>query len=501
MTKENKKIEKQNTADNKKQKIAGLKQSLQSIFGASKRFTLLSYITFIIFIFFFFSEISPANENNKNNIQSKGHFEEIKSNITVKGFPLKLNDGRILIVWGRNLIIFNPKTNKFSGIAAPHDAIALNKGCVLKDGRVLFAGAYVRYPDDAVPVYKLFWEDLEKKFTAGTWKDRPSGMSIPDYRSRQKRDLAEKYQSLTLKEREKIYMPYLKKNPEMLKAYNDYLKDYENSMYAQIYNPDADTWEKTGKLNIRRSAQDMLLLEDGRVLMTGGFAPRTENLPSGIRDESMFERASTIEIFNPDTGLFEEKKNPVKYYKLNALMKLPDKRVFMYFDNEYMFYNLENNTYSEKKKIPYSISSFLMLSNEKMLLFTKSNEYLSDISEIILFDIKQEEFKKIGKPAVKRGSDSMYCLSAAELKDGSVLIFGGEKNLEKRLKSLNGGVQAHKAAEILNIKTGVSARIQDTKYPHINSDNGVLLNDGRILIFDGTRVKSNPAELYIPYKK
>jgi len=37
MTEENKEIETEDTAGNKKRKIEGLKQSLQSIFGASKR--------------------------------------------------------------------------------------------------------------------------------------------------------------------------------------------------------------------------------------------------------------------------------------------------------------------------------------------------------------------------------------------------------------------------------------------------------------------------------
>jgi len=40
MTEENKEIETADMTDNKKRKIAGLKQSLQSIFGASKQRTL-----------------------------------------------------------------------------------------------------------------------------------------------------------------------------------------------------------------------------------------------------------------------------------------------------------------------------------------------------------------------------------------------------------------------------------------------------------------------------
>ena len=57
MADENKEIETINTADDKKRKIAGLKQSLQSIFGASKRRPLLlvhisaGIIISIIFIY------------------------------------------------------------------------------------------------------------------------------------------------------------------------------------------------------------------------------------------------------------------------------------------------------------------------------------------------------------------------------------------------------------------------------------------------------------------
>ena len=56
-------------------------------------------------------------------------------------------------------------------------------------------------------------------------------------------------------------------------------------MTAELYNPMTDIWTKVGNTEIPRSEASAILMQDGRVLVTGGIGLRISG-----------------EIFDPDTG-------------------------------------------------------------------------------------------------------------------------------------------------------------------------------------------------------
>lgn len=67
---------------------------------------------------------------------------------------------------------------------------------------------------------------------------------------------------------------------------------------AEIYDPDTGTWSPTGSLNTRRALHTATLLVDGRVLVTGG---RTCNEPPPVACNFTF-RTDSAEIYDPSTG-------------------------------------------------------------------------------------------------------------------------------------------------------------------------------------------------------
>ena len=446
------------------------------------------------------NSLSGTITNNENIINNDtGYFKSLKTDFIVKGNPIKLKDGRILITG--NGLIFNPKTNKFSRISGSMNPIVIYNGCLLNNGNVLFVGALGKYAVELFPkIGNLILENLEKEKISKTVFDRPQGMSTTEYRHLQKKEALKEYMAMTEEELEKAYMPYLQKDPELLKEFNDYKIKYEDSMYGQIYNPYKDIWSQTGKINIRRNCQQPILLNDGKVLIVGGLAERTINLPKGIDDKSLDERTSKIEIFDPEKGIFKLQQNTKVFgmWMLIDMKTLKDNRVFMLFYNGcYMYYNPQNDTYSEVKHLPCIMKNHIILNDGKLLIFRGLNRKVLNETNILgvsIFDINTEEYKEAGELAVPRGGDRDFMFTAVELNDGNVLIFGGQKNIEN-INRIGDLVEATNSAEIYNPKTGLSRRISNMKKARINST-AITLDDGRVLIYD----RKNGVELYIPQK-
>ena len=167
MTEENKDIETENTADNKKRKIAGLKQRLQSIFGASMQRTLqagftinvrrsLTYILAFILIFVFYifciNDISFAGEvskfNYKDSNPAPGLYRiDSMHQPRYNHQAVALDNETILITGSKNIAmgdgskkaeVFDFKTGKFREVQMlyyhnlnGHNSISIGNGKVL----------------------------------------------------------------------------------------------------------------------------------------------------------------------------------------------------------------------------------------------------------------------------------------------------------------------------------------------------------------------------------
>ncbi len=135
--------------------------------------------------------------------------------------------------------------------------------------------------------------------------------------------------------------------------------------------------------------------------------------------------------------------------------------------------------------------------------FTKSKI----LEKVVKPNLHTEEFIDGGTLAFPRGADATWMFDVVELKDGRVLIMGGQENIENHINRYS-PLERSSKAEIYDPKTKTSKLINDMNYKRINS-HSVLLDDGRVLIFDGSnkiykRKKLIPDfEVYIPknYKK
>jgi len=423
-----------------------------------------------------------------------GYFKKLHSDFPVYGNPVKLQNGRVFITGRPDNLVFDPKANTFRKTTPFNDDIRPGSRILLGTGKVLFIGPITESPCDKFASEISVVLAKEKNYT--------------------REDFA-KYRQLSEEDKKKIYLPLIQKDPELLKKYNDYLVLYERSMHAQLYNPETEQFEYTGKVNIRRSNPKTVLLKDGRVFIIGGMTARNPVIPIGIADDGIYSRACQIEIYDPETGIFGLINTSASLGRISDVILFNNENIFIRIENEYIIYNISNNTFSEPRFFGYG--EILKLSDGRMLLFSAENSEFNThkLSEpaiektkaqayvytwqrynamnIKIFDPEKEKFAATGHLAIPRGGVGAF--GPILLSDGKVLIVGGEKNIEKR--KLGDKAEAMNEAEILDTKTLKSKLINKMNYKRIN-DIELLLDDGRVLLYGGHQV-----ELYLPrgYKK
>ena len=445
-----------------------------------------------------------------------GYFKKLHSNIPVAGSARKVNDGKILIYGEVGNIIFDPKTDTFRKTVLAKKGIGLVSSVSLADGRVLFVGpnAIEDAPTDELKLYSLVADDLFKK-RLKKYRIVESTLTDSEIRNLRRQVYLEEYASLYEDEREKLLLPYLKKNPELMKKYNDCVAEYEQSMHGQIYDPVTETFEYTkGKLNIRRFDTKLVLLKNGNVLIMGGKTPRDRKIPIGIADEGMSIRAGRMEIYNPETETFSLVNNTTPIYNVVDAFLLKDGRVFIIYSGKYTIYDPEKNIFSETGRL-IKYKQHLKLSDDKILFFVgpdttfetfklpkhshNHQSYLYyfkeyNISEIVIYDINKKEYKDGGHLLIPRGGSDLFTFGLIELKDGNILVFGGEDKAEER--KLGDTVLEKKDAEIYNPKTGISKVIKKMNYGRVN-DKAILLDDGRVLLYGSNYLEPKRIELYV----
>ena len=416
-----------------------------------------------------------------------GYFKKLHSNLPVDGGYQKLKDGRVLIYAGEaGNIIFDPKTDTFRKTAKAKKGIELTSSAALADGRVLFVGPYaIHSPTDELDLYSLVADDLFKK-RLKKYRIVESALTDSEIRELSRQVYLEEYASLYEDEREKLLLPYLKKNPELMKKYNDCVAEYEQSMYGQIYDPVTETFEYTkGKLNIRRYGVYLVLLKNGNVLIMGGKTPRDNRVPIGISDEGMSERAAQMEIYDPKTQTFslipKFLKNPEKWYyvynpyNFYTIYQLADGEIYNVLGE---IYNPNTNLFKKIPELPNRAR--LKLPDDRIIFIGENSE------DINAYNPKTNKISLIGKTIIPRGRSYVMTL----LNNENILIYDGTN--EKLSNPFMGYVRENRL-EILNIKTGKSTLLKNRYSSSLYYP--MLLNDGRIFF-----VTQDGYELFIPEK-
>lgn len=412
----------------------------------------------------------------------EGYFEKV--NYGNKPFesaePVKIKSGKVIFPPNH---IFDPETNKVTEVKDK----TFFDGILLEDGRIFHAEAEIGHP----------CENLELKRKIMNFLVDVCKIKIPEgYHSA----------AWSVEDKEKFFLPYLKKNPELYKKYKKALESYEKSMYGIISDPETGKFEYTkGKMNVRRDDAYKFLLDDGRVILIGGRKATKDGFGVGS--------AQQIEIFDPKTGRFDLMQDgnfhPIYAFKTN------NNKFMLIYGNDCLFYNADNNTFSNKKSfltdLGWHNSKIIGLINENLFIFTDSYKkniikqitnttpVNTSLTQVLIYDTKTSSFKYGGSLVEKRGSVADF--SSVILNDGRILIFGGVSGSDIF------GMHSYppSSAEIYDPKTGESKKIGNMKYSRFK-DKGIVLDDGRVLIYkkyQGRISDVKNIELYIPkgYRK
>lgn len=428
---------------------------------------------------------------------SDGYFQKVtcpfQLDTQISMYPVKLKDGKILFIDDEGSILFDPSTNKFKRSAkSVNNNQQLGQGILLNNEKVIFFNPIVDEPSESA-IHRF---DKGVKFSSN--KEYKNYINLPE------------------SEKEKIYLPTIKNNPEIYAKYEQFKKDRELSLYGILYDPKTEKFEYTGKLNVRVSNFPNInktKLKDGRV-----FAISWMNR-GGIITRS-------VEIYDPSTEKFSLVQSPDLKW-ITYVILLDDGRVFVYGGGFYSIFNPENNTFSECKMLNYfDVGNMLKLNDGRIFFIAKDHQVfktvkkaeihgnksvkvfdarqlqLTNTMSIKAYDPKTDSFSTIGNLLIPRGENHTF--NAKLLKDGRVLIFGGQNNIENYRMGYD-KITPRNDVEIFDPKTGKSKIINKTNYyrGHIGdyfqegASRSILLDDGRLFIYN------RDCEMYIPkgYKK
>lgn len=231
---------------------------------------------------------------------------------------------------------------------------------------------------------------------------------------------------------------------------------------AEIYDPSTNKFTKTGDMTSPRTRHAAVLLKDGRVLITGG----------AIDGKHTSEYLKLAEIYDPKTEKFTKINDMNHAWNSHNMILLPDGRVLLcsnisnlLINSRLEIFDSNNNTF---KEMPPCITTYCpdnaALLNDGTVLLA-SDEFPNNRPQI--FNPETRTFKYTGKMTHYRSFST-----ATLLKDGEVIIIGG---------GTRGGFAS---TEIYNPKTGLfrlAAKINQKRYGH----SSILLSTGKVLVVGG----------------
>jgi hypothetical protein len=243
------------------------------------------------------------------------------------------------------------------------------------------------------------------------------------------------------------------------------------------------------EMNARRSAHTAILLNDGKVLIAGGFVGEEQSL-------------SSAEIYDSNTGKFTPIGSMTVARLSHTATLLPDGRVLLaggLNNGAYLasaeVYNPATHTFTATGRMTAARSNHItvLLNDGKVLLAGGTGEGWSFLDSAEIFDPKTNSFTPTGAMTVARESHT-----ATLLKDGRVLIAGGHRGRRSAMTVFN-------TAEIYNPESGkftATANLTIKRHKH----DAVRLADGRVLITGGTDERDEQniyrsAEIFDPVSK
>ena len=443
-----------------------------------KKFKNLISIVLLIFgICFIFPNIAFALD------YENGHFEKIQTNLEIEGCPLKLKDGRILILDINKSYIFNPKNNTFrETTSTPFGFSYVSNGrvfpaVVLNNGKVFIIGKILEPPFDKFE--NELYEPIKALFTRDEFRNNPKFASL----SAEERNSIivsrwKNFRKLPENEKEQVYLPIIRKNSDLLNRYNQYCQLREKSRRPLLFDPISETYKTIEKLSFN-----------------GNYSTLYTPIVKSNNEILIFSDQGEIYEYNFVNSNFIKINSNQDIHNIEDIQRLNDNELFLIlYKNRYCIYNLNTNKFSSIYELPnpfsYKITEILKSENNKLLLIGNRDD-----QKIYEYDIFSKEIKPIYTFLFKRALASYFPLRPIILDENLMIIFGGFKD-EYNPGLFNTSYKISNKAEIINLQT-YKSKLQNMHYMHA-SNPSVILDDGRILIYAGKN-----SELYIPkgYKK
>lgn len=413
-----------------------------------------------------------------------GQFETINSNLSIQGCPVKLKDGRILILDTNRNYIFNPKNNTFRETTpTPFGFSYVSNGgmfpaVVLNNGKVFIIGKILEPPFDKFE--DELYEPIKAIFTRDELRNNPKFASL----SAEERNSIivsrwKNFRKLPENEKEQVYLPIIKKDPNLLSRYNHYCQLREKSRRALLFDPNTETFKPINEFRIiNENYSNRLTLfvkPDGKVLV--------------------FSRQGFVYQYDFTNKKFDIMNSDTKLKNIEDIQQLNNNELILFlYRNRYCIYNLGTNQCSNIYELPdplsYKVTDILKLDNNKLLLIGNRDD-----QKIYEYDTLNKEIKPVYTFLFKRALEEYFPLRPVIIDNKQIIIFGGFKN-EYNPGLFNTSYKISNKAEIINLQT-YKSKLQSMHYIHAGN-RSVILDDGRVLIYGG---KNN--ELYIPkgYKK
>lgn len=443
-----------------------------------KKFKNLISIVLLIFgICFIFPNIAVALD------YENGHFETINSNLSIQGCPLKLKDGRILILDINKSYIFNPKNNTFrETTSTPFGFSYVSNGrvfpaVVLNNGKVFIIGKILEPPFDKFE--NELYEPIKALFTRDEFRNNPKFASL----SAEERNSIivsrwKNFRKLPENEKEQVYLPIIRKNSDLLNRYNQYCQLREKSRRPLLFDPISETYKTIEKLSFN-----------------GNYSTLYTPIVKSNNEILIFSDQGEIYEYNFVNSNFIKINSNQDIHNIEDIQRLNDNELFLIlYKNRYCIYNLNTNKFSSIYELPnpfsYKITEILKSENNKLLLIGNRDD-----QKIYEYDTLNKEIKPVYTFLFKRALEEYFPLRPVIIDNKQIIIFGGFKN-EYNPGLFNTSYKISNNAEIINLQT-YKSKLQNMHYMHA-SNPSVILDDGRILIYAGKN-----SELYIPkgYKK
>lgn len=230
-----------------------------------------------------------------------------------------------------------------------------------------------------------------------------------------------------------------------------------------------------GELRHARAAHTATLLENGSVLIVGGFAGDKV----GISETEVFD--SQRNAFLPGPTLAVGRSG-------HTATRLRDGRILIAggYNGEYLdsseIYDPKTAKIvpGPKLTMPRSEHVAVLLANGEVLLAGGVGTGWTFLAAAEIFDPSKNSFRKTGAMTIERESHT-----ATLLKDGTVLITGGHRGRRS-------AVEIFSSAEIFDPKSGIFSRISNLTTKRHKHD-AILLPDGRVIVAGGSDERDSRA--------